>query len=110
MTIGNCNWRAVRLRIYDKRVIDELRDFVWDAHGKPCAETGRHDDCVMALGGAIQLHQRCPYNEDTYEFLNEREQEDNIKTVSVMGSYDIDPDDEDDETDNMYDDMSEFDL
>ena len=53
------------MHIYDIRVIDELRTFSYNAQGKPEAVQGEHDDCVMALAGAVQLHRRCLVPEDT---------------------------------------------
>ena len=52
------------LTIYDIRIIGEFRTFIWDRQGKAKADTGEHDDCVIFVAGLIQLHQRCPWNED----------------------------------------------
>lgn len=35
------------LTVFDIRFIDEMRVFIWNAQGKPQAETGEHDDCVI---------------------------------------------------------------
>ena len=53
------------LTVYDIRFIEEMRVFIWNPQGKSQAEVGEHDDCVITLAGLIQLHQRCPLNEDT---------------------------------------------
>lgn len=71
------------LTIFDIRFVDEFRVFVWNPQGKPQAETGEHDDCVITIAGLVQLHQRCPYNEDT-DWAKEK-----IKVkqpISVMGT------------------------
>ncbi len=95
------------LHVYDQRIIDEARSFVHDKNGKPCADTGRHDDCIMSLAGVIQLHQRCPYGDDDYEFLNKPAKE--KATVPVAGEYDDDDDDEDTGySEILYEDMSDY--
>lgn len=73
------------LTIYDKRFVDEFRVFIWNPQGKPQAEVGEHDDCVITVSGLIQLHQRCPFNEDT-SWADKVEKPD--RPVAVMGAYD----------------------
>jgi len=92
------------LIVYDIRFIEEMRVFVWSSQGKPQAETGEHDDCVIDLAGLIQLHQRCPFNEDT-SWADEDVK--HKKPISVMGAYDDDEDDRD-ELDLIYEDMSQY--
>jgi len=96
--------REHELKIYDIRFIDEMRVFIWSAQGKPEAEVGEHDDCVITLAGLIQLHLRCPLNEDYSWTDSEKEPE---RPIAVMGAVD-DEDDEEDELDLMYEDMSDF--
>ncbi len=43
--------------IYDEETIQELFWFILNNQGKPEAMKGKHDDTVMALGVAIQMHQ-----------------------------------------------------
>ena len=93
------------LVVYDIRVIDELRMFIWSPQGKAQATTGEHDDCVIFLAGLVQLHQRCPVNED----LSWADQEEEAKQpIAVMGAVAPDDDDDDDDPGIMYEDMSEF--
>lgn len=56
--------KQAEIIIYDIRVVGEMRTFVWNKQGKAEADTGEHDDCMITLAGLIQMHQRCPYNED----------------------------------------------
>jgi len=96
--------REHELQVFDIRFIDEMRVFVWNPQGKAQAETGEHDDCVITLGGLIQLHQRCPFNED---FSWDRSDKEPERPINVMGT--VDPDDEDDdELDLLYEDPSYY--
>lgn len=52
------------ITIFDIRVVDELRTFIWNKAGKAEADSGEFDDCVIMLAGCVQLHQRCPWNDD----------------------------------------------
>lgn len=92
------------LRIYDIRFIEELKVYVWTPQGKPQAETGEHDDCVDTLAGLVQLHQRCPWNED---FSWSEEKEKIVRPIAVMGGVDTEDEDED-PLDLLYEDMSGF--
>lgn len=91
------------LIVFDVRFIDEMRVFVWNSQGKPQAETGEHDDCVITLAGLIQLHQRCPLNED---LSWDREDTEPIRPISVMGA--TEPEDDEDGLDLLYEDMSDY--
>jgi len=95
--------REQELRVFDIRVIDEMRVFIWNPQGKPQAETGEHDDCVIMLGGLIQLHQRCPLNED---FSWDRSEDEPQRPIAVMGA--VEEDDDEDELDLLYEDQSMF--
>ena len=92
------------LTVFDIRFIEEMRVFIWNAQGKAQAETGEHDDCVITLAGLIQLHQRCPLNEDLSWANKEVKPE---RPIAVMGAVDVDEDDED-ELDILYEDMSVY--
>jgi hypothetical protein len=96
--------REHELQVFDIRFIEEMRAFIWNSKGKPQAETGEHDDCVITLAGLIQLHQRCPLNEDLSFDRSNIEPE---RPIAVMGAVD-DEEDEEDELDLLYEDMSEF--
>lgn len=52
--------RQDSLMVYDPDVISQLRSFVVSRKGRPEAESGTHDDLVMALAGAYQLFQLVP--------------------------------------------------
>ena len=92
------------LVIYDIRFIEEFRVFMWNPQGKPQAETGEHDDCVITVAGLVQLHQRCPLNED---LSWDREDVVPEQNIAIMGA--VAPKDEDEgELDLLYEDMSEF--
>ena len=89
--------------VYDIRFIDELRVFVYNSQGKPGAEKGEHDDCVIDLAGLVQLHQRCPWNED-FSWADDK-----VKAVSqanIMGGFEVDDDDDPDEL--MYESMDDY--
>jgi hypothetical protein len=86
--------RQNELFVYDIRIIDEMRVFVWTKQGKAQAETGEHDDCVIMLAGLLQLHQRCPYNEDL-TFDQEHDTEKADMAVAGYVPQDVDFDDED---------------
>lgn len=96
------------IRIYDHRVIDEMRCFIHGPDGKPQADTGRHDDCVIMLLGLIQLHQRCPMDDGDYSWLNKEPKE--PVHESIMGQYDDDSDMDGDETLNemIYEDIEDY--
>ena len=47
------------LKLYWAEAVCELRTFEIAKSGKAEAKTGTHDDIVMAIAGAIQLHRRC---------------------------------------------------
>ena len=78
------------LLLYDIRFIDEMRVFIWNEHGKPEHEKGETDDCVITLGGVIQLHQRCPWDED-FSFLEKDTKK--VSEIAVMGGYDTEDED-----------------
>jgi len=94
------------LTVYDIRVIDELRTFIWNSQGKPEARQGEHDDCVIMLAGLIQMHLRCPLDESC-EWA-EKKQKTRV-SVPVMGEVDSDDDlDDDDPNELMFEDMSDY--
>lgn len=45
------------VRIYDKPTLSEHYSFIINKQGKPEAERGAHDDCVIASAGCWQLYQ-----------------------------------------------------
>ena len=96
----------LELKIFDIRVIEEFRVFIWNSQGKPEAKVGEHDDCVIMLSGAVQLHKRCPI-EESYEWAEKK------KTVAVgapsayMGEHDHD-DDDDDPNESMYENIDDY--
>jgi hypothetical protein len=92
------------LTVFDIRFIGEMRAFIWNKQGKPQAETGEHDDCVITLAGLIQLHQRCPLNED---LSFDRETTKQVTNIAVMGAIEVEEEDGDG-LDLLYEDMSEF--
>jgi len=94
------------LTVFDIRFIEEMRVFIWNPQGKPQAETGEHDDCVITLAGLIQLHQRCPLNEDLSWDTKEEKPAYNVAVMGAAGREDEGEDE--DGLDLMYEDMSEF--
>lgn len=99
------------LTVFDIRFIEELRVFIWNPQGKPEAEKGEHDDCVITLAGLIQMHQRCPLNEDlSWDQSDEKV----VRPVAVMGAQDVGDDEDPDgldlaaDAEDMYEDMSGF--
>jgi hypothetical protein len=95
------------LVVYDIRVLDEMRMFVENTAGKPEAETGSHDDCVIMLGGLIQLHQRCPMNDQMEEEATTEDA--GIDKSLIAGAVDDFSDMDDYDGDEaMYEDMSEY--
>ena len=93
-------------RVYDVRFIDELRKFIWNMNGKPEGMAGETDDCVITLGGAIQLHQRCPIQEN-FDWADETtELERHEKEYAIAGGRDYEEDD--DSEDLLYEDMDKF--
>lgn len=93
------------LAVFDVRFVNEMRVFIWNSQGKPEAEVGEHDDCVITLAGLIQLHQRCEFNEDTsWAEVEEKP----VRPIAVMGAMEVDDDDGEDILDMMYEDMSDF--
>lgn len=99
--------RQSELVVYDVRVLDEMRTFVENVIGKPEAESGEHDDCVIMLGGLIQLHQRCPMNDNLEE--EDKAEDFSVDKSLVAGAVD-DMSDMDDysEDEAMYEDMEEY--
>lgn len=96
------------LTVYDVRFIDEMRVFVKNTLGKWEARKGEHDDCVITLAGAIQMHKRCPLDTD-YSWANEDIPDKASATTAIAGSFDDEDDlDEDDGMSDMYEDMSEY--
>ena len=93
-----------QLIIYDVRIIDEMRLFIWNQQGKPEGRPGENDDCVIAMSGAVQLHQRCPFHTD-FSWADRFEDKD-VNLMAVVGATDFDDDDDGD--DLMYEDMSGF--
>ena len=95
--------------IKDHRIIDEMRDFVYGKDGKPQANVGCFDDCVMMMAGLIRLHQRCPMDEDDYSWMNEQKKQ--RPEVDVMGEVDdddIELDGERQENELMYEDLEDY--
>ena len=86
--------------VFDKRFIDEMRVFVWDKAGKAQGEAGEHDDCVITLAGLIQLHQRCPLNED---YSYDTPEPEGPKEFAVAGQVDTPIVEEGDELECLYD-------
>lgn len=88
------------LVIYDSRIIGEMRVFVWNKQGKAVAEVGEHDDCVIMLAGLLQLHQRCPYNDD---LSIADEPGPKVANLAIAGQVETEDDlDDEDEDDLMY--------
>jgi hypothetical protein len=96
------------LVIFDIRILDEFRVFVENASGKPEAEVGEFDDCVIMVAGLVQLHQRCPMNDQLEEEAKSNEDVGVDKSL-VAGSVDDFSDLDDEGADEaMYEDMSEY--
>jgi hypothetical protein len=60
------------IRIYDKETIDELYSFVimqTSSSWKAQAEKGAHDDLVMALAIALQIHLNMPYTPNSQSIM-----------------------------------------
>ncbi len=87
------------LVIFDKRIIDEMRVFVWNKQGKAEAEVGEHDDCPMMVAGLLQMHQRCPYNDDL-SLADEKPAK--AGDFAIAGQVDTDDDLDDDPYDVLY--------
>ena len=95
------------LVVYDIRVIDELRVFIWNSQGKPCAKRGEHDDSVIMVAGCIQLHQRCPV-EESYGWVEKKKKPHLEGVTSYIGETDSDDDVDGDPNEAMYEDMGEY--
>ena len=95
------------ITIYDIRVIEELRVFIWNSQGKPEARRGEHDDCTIMLAGCIQLHQRCPVDEN-YDWAEKKKKPLLEGTVSYMGEADTDDDLDGDSNELMFEDVDEY--
>ena len=92
--------------IYDIRIIEEMRVFIWNKTGKPEASVGEHDDCVITTAGLLQMHQRCPLNED---LSLADEPKPKVGQFAIAGQVDNDDDElDEDEESLMYEDMDEF--
>ena len=87
------------LFVYDKRFIDEMRVFVVNKVGKEEAETSEHDDCVMCIAGLLQMHQRCPMNED---FSWSEQKTEQVPRIAVMGAVATEDPDDKDPNDILY--------
>ena len=48
------------IKVYDKDIVDQLRSFIVDKRGRLRVESNKHDDLVMSLAGAYQLHSLVP--------------------------------------------------
>jgi hypothetical protein len=96
------------LRIYDQRVLDEFRVFIYGKDGKPQADVGKFDDCVIMLSGLIQLHQRCEMGIEDLSWLNKTEKP--KAHVTVMGQVDDDSDMDYEEEENslLYADIEDY--
>jgi len=95
------------LVIYDIRVIDELRVFVWNSQGKPEAKRGECDDCTIMLAGLIQLHQRCPV-EENYDWAKKKKQARHGAPAAYAHESDTDDDLDDDPNEALYEDMEDY--
>ena len=87
------------IKIYDRRIIDEMRVFVTNELGKPEAQTGEHDDGVLATGGVIQIHQRTPMSPVEATVFKNKE---SIPGHLVAGGVDTDDSDDTGEYDSLY--------
>lgn len=100
------------LGIFDIRIINEMRHFIVNKEGKEEADTGEHDDCVMALAGVIQLHKRCLMVTDEKDeadaFGDTSKQQYNAGEVA--GGFDTELDDEDDELKGSDEEFAEYDT
>jgi hypothetical protein len=90
------------LKVYDIRVVNELRTFIVNKDGKEEAESGEHDDCVIMLAGCIQMHKRCPLNTD-FSLIDERD----TRPAGVPVCGEIAGDDDDDDDESYYNQMFE---
>jgi hypothetical protein len=97
------------LVVFDIRFIDEMRVCIKNAVGKWEARKGEHDDCIIALGGALQLHKRCPVD-DNHEWANKETPGIVQGKLMIANTYDDedDLDDGDDDNESMFEDMSEY--
>jgi hypothetical protein len=96
------------LIVFDIRVLEEMRMFIENASGKPEAETGEHDDCVIMLAGLIQLHQRCPMNTEMESEDTGDQTEPFNKSFLAGGVDDFSDMNDDDVDDAMYEDMGDY--
>jgi hypothetical protein len=88
------------LKIYDKRIIDEMRVFV-NNNGKPEAESGYHDDWVMMLVGLLQIHLLAPIDGADLEQASTSDRSENKlisdeASLAMIGACDPGFDDVDD--------------
>ncbi|MCK5019773.1 MAG: hypothetical protein KAS32_22130, partial [Candidatus Peribacteraceae bacterium] len=84
--------------VYDIRIIEELRVFIWNKQGKPTANKGEHDDCVIMFAGLVQMHQRCPYNDDLSLIEEDKEP---IGVYVIAGQVESHDDLEDEDLDDV---------
>jgi len=93
--------------IYDIRILEELRVFVYGPDGKPQAQAGEHDDCVITVAGLVQMHRRCPlsYSDELIETKRVK-----AHRYVIAGQLADDDEELDDPEgfEGMYEDMDEF--
>ena len=97
---------AGMVTVYDIRVIDELRVFIWNSQGKPEAKRGEHDDCTIMLAGCVQLHQRCPVDEN-FDWADKKKDK-GSPPPAYIGEFDSDDDLDENPNEAMYEDMSDY--
>ena len=78
------------IKLYDSLFVDEMSHFVRNERtGKPEAEKGSHDDCVMALAIACRMIQENPVNDDFDMAEWEMQQSQEIERLGVGQGFGI---------------------
>ncbi len=100
--------REDEIIIYDIRILDEFRTFIENRVGKPEAESGEFDDCVLCAGGVWQIHLRCQMDSELEEEDTSDDNAEPFDETLIMGASGDDDYDDEDDLESMYENMEEY--
>lgn len=78
------------VRVCFREIVEEMETFIRDKTGKAVHRPGKHDDLLIALMIALQVHLRCPLSILPYQddYTGENEDKPIKKCLAVSGAVD----------------------
>lgn len=79
------------MRLNDRNLIQEMRDFIYDKTGKPIHASGKHDDLLFGAMIAFQVHLHSPYHPVAYQYETTHEPETREPDYDLSNANAVDP-------------------